>query len=401
MRASRVLQKCLSDSLNAMHQARSRVLLRAVEALIVGRRLTLMDVARSWPGAERVRAPLKAFDRLLSNRHLHGERERLYTEMARWLLRGDRPVIVIDWSDLKPDKSWGLLRAAVPVGGRTVPILDMVFPGAQAGSPKAEQQFLLRLKQVVPASVSPILVTDAGFRRPWFRAVDALGWHWLGRLRHRTLVKPLNAHEKDDWIPSRALYELLEGCGTRDMGIMDTVRGDPWASRVVIHRKPSKGRKHRNLKGQPVRSNISRKSAARQREPWLLVASPSLEISARQMVKLYTRRMQIELSFRDLKSHRYGNAFEDSLTRSGKRIEILLLIHVMAAFASWLAGLACRATGIDYWLSPGSSRRSIYSLMRIGREALVRSWPMEQTYKWLERLRSLPAEVLEQTQLTA
>lgn len=61
MRATGVLQKCLSGSLTAMHRSRSRVLLRAVEALIAGRRLTLMDVARSWPGAERVRAPLKAF----------------------------------------------------------------------------------------------------------------------------------------------------------------------------------------------------------------------------------------------------------------------------------------------------------------------------------------------------
>lgn len=135
MRAQRVLQKCLSECLEAMHAMRCRVLLRAVEALIVGRRLTLMDVARSWPGAERVRAPLKAFDRLLSNHHLHAERERLYAGMARWLLRGEQPVIVIDWSDLKADKSWCLLRAAVPVGGRTLPVLDMVFPGSQAGSP--------------------------------------------------------------------------------------------------------------------------------------------------------------------------------------------------------------------------------------------------------------------------
>ncbi|MHB8913127.1 MAG: IS4 family transposase, partial [Lysobacter sp.] len=108
MRTSGVLQKCLSGSLGAMHALRSRVLLRSVEALVAGRRLTLIDVARSWPGAERVRAPLKAFDRLLSNRHLHGEREQVYADMARWLLRGERPVIVIDWSDLKEDRRWCL-----------------------------------------------------------------------------------------------------------------------------------------------------------------------------------------------------------------------------------------------------------------------------------------------------
>lgn len=117
MRATRVLQKCLTDSFRPMHLARSRVQMRAVEALIAGRRLTLMDVARSWPGAQRVRAPLKAFDRLLSNPYLHAERTQVYAGMAHWLLRSEQPVIVVDWSDLKPDKSWGLLRAAVPVGG--------------------------------------------------------------------------------------------------------------------------------------------------------------------------------------------------------------------------------------------------------------------------------------------
>jgi hypothetical protein len=65
----------------------------------------LIDVARSWPGATRVRAPLKAFDRLLGNRHLQAERAAIDRDMARWLLRGPRPVIVIDWIDLKPDKS--------------------------------------------------------------------------------------------------------------------------------------------------------------------------------------------------------------------------------------------------------------------------------------------------------
>ena len=96
MRASQVLQKCLGNSLPGMHALRRRALLQAVEALIQGRRLTLSDIARSWPGALRVRAPLKAFDRLLGNRHLHGERHGIEQDMARWLLRGPQPVILID-----------------------------------------------------------------------------------------------------------------------------------------------------------------------------------------------------------------------------------------------------------------------------------------------------------------
>ncbi|PPU03489.1 hypothetical protein XarbCFBP7408_13540 [Xanthomonas arboricola pv. guizotiae] len=56
MRASEVLQKCLSNSLSGMHALRQRALLRAVEALLHGGRLTLIDLARAWPGATRVRA---------------------------------------------------------------------------------------------------------------------------------------------------------------------------------------------------------------------------------------------------------------------------------------------------------------------------------------------------------
>lgn len=396
MRGNGVLQTCLSDSLGTMHALRSRVLLQAVEALLHGRRLTLMDMARAWPGAERVRAPLKAFDRLLSNPHLHGEREQLYGGMARWLLRSKRPVIVIDWSDLKADKAWCLLRAAVPVGGRTLPVLDMVFPGKQQGTPAAEKQFLQRLRRLVPEGVKPILVTDAGFRAPWFRAVAQMGWDWVGRLRHRTLVKPVGIDDEDAWVPSRALYELATTT-PRDMGLMDTVRNAPWVCRVVLYRKVTKGRKYRTRAGKIAQSKASLQSAAREREPWLIMASPALStLSARHLVALYGRRMQIELSFRDLKSHRYGQGFEDSLTRSGKRIEILLLVNALATFASWLAGLACEATGVDRWLSPVHSVRRLYSVLRVGREALVRSWPMERTSRWIERLRSIPPQVLSQ-----
>jgi len=399
MRASRVLQKCLGRSLESMHEARSRVLLRSVEALLAGRRLTLMDVARAWPDAERVRAPLKAFDRLLSNRHLHREREQIYADMARWLLRSERPVIVIDWSDLKADKAWCLLRAAVPIGGRTLPVLDMVFPGKQQGTPAAEKLFLERLRSLIPRTVRPILVTDAGFRRPWFHAVSAMGWDWVGRLRHRTLVKPVDVDENDAWVSCRVLYALATA-RPHDMGLMDTVRNAPWVCRAVVYRKPPRGRKHRTRFGHVARSKISLQCASREREPWLIVASPALaDLSARQLVTLYGRRMQIELSFRDLKSHRYGQGFEDSLTRSGKRIEILLLVNALAAFASWLAGLACEALDIVRWLSPRRSTRKLYSVLRLGREALVRHWSIEPISRWLERLKSLPPTTLAQMQV--
>ena len=396
MRATKVLQKCLGDALGSMHALRSRALLCAVEAMIHGRRLTLIDLARSWPGAERIRAPLKALDRLLGNHHLHAEREHIYQAMTRWLVRSAQPVIVIDWSDLKEDRSWHLLRAAMPVGGRALPILDMVFPGGQQGSPQAEKRFLQRLAQLLPKDTRPILVTDAGFRAPWFRAVEALGWHWLGRLRHRTQVKPVDApQEPSQWVSCKAMYELATR-SPRDFGLMHTVRSEPLTARVVLHAKPPKGRKHRNRQGAPARNSNSRKNAQRESEPWLLMASPSLTLSARQLITLYERRMQIELSFRDLKSHRYGQGFEDSLTRKGARIEVLLLLSAMATFASWLVGMACESCGIDAWLTPFRSRRRLYSVMRLGREALVRRWSSTRLSELIDQLRHPSPQLLDQ-----
>lgn len=396
MRATEVLQKCLGESLHALHALRSRVLMRAVEATISGRRLTLIDLARAWPDAQRIRAPLKALDRLLGNHHLHAERERIHAAMARWLVRSERPVIIVDWSDLKADRSWHLLRAAMPVGGRTLTVLDMVFPAGQQGSPKAEKQFLHRLAAVLPDHVTPILVTDAGFRGPWFRAVEAMGWYWLGRLRNRTQLKPVDApNAPEQWVPCKAMYEQYMG-KTRDFELMDVTRSDPFKARVVLHGKPPKGRKDRNRQGAPARNSNSRKNAKREREPWILMASPELDLSVRQVVTLYTRRMQIELAFRDLKSHRYGQGFEDSLTRKGARIEVLLLLSTLAAFATWLVGMVCEASGIDTWLTPFRSKRRLYSVMRLGREALVRRWSSTRLNDLIDQLRHPSSQLLDQ-----
>lgn len=121
----------------------------------------------------------------------------------------------------------------------------------------------------------------------------------------------------------------------------------------------------------------------------------------RQVVTLYARRMQIELSFRDLKSHRYGQAFEDSLTRKGARIEVLLLLSTLAAFATWLVGMARDAAGIDQWLAPFRSKRRLYSIMRLGREALVRRWLPISAARLLDYLRQPAASLLDQLRIPA
>lgn len=394
MRATTVLQRCLVPALDRMHALRRQTLLLAVEALLAGRRLVLIDLARSWPGAERIRAPLKRLDRLLGNGRLHAERERLYGGMVRWLVRSPEPVIVVDWCRLKADGRWHLLRAAVPVGGRTLTLFEMVFPQRLLASPKAEARFLRRLKALLPPDSRPILVTDAGFRAPWCRTVDALGWRWVTRLRNRIHVKPTAiADMPDQWVPCRRLYPLVAEAHARDLGLFEVVRSHPIHARLVLYANAPQGRHDVTHKGKQRRSKASRQCARREAEPWLLAVSPRLhDVSVPQIVALYRRRMQIELGFRDLKSHRYGQAFEDSLTRSAERIEILLLLHALAMFVAWLAGMAAEAEHCQQRLNPYASKRRLYSLIRLGWEALTRRWLLHPDRAMFDVLQRLPFE---------
>lgn len=393
MRAPEVLQKCLASAFQSMHSLRRQSLLLSVESLISGRRLVLMDLARHWPGALRVKAPLKRLDRLLGNDHLHAERERFYAAAAQWLVRTPQPVIVVDWCRLKAEGRWYLLRAAVPVGGRTLTVLEWVCSEAELTSPVVERRFLQALHQVVPAGVQPVIVTDAGFRAPWCRSVEALGWHWVTRLRHRSHVKPVPADDAA-WWPGKGLYELARRT-PRDLGRFHIVRYAPLEARLVVYGKSPQGRHDLTCRGERARAKRSAVAAQREREPWLLACSPSLTLTARQVVQVYAKRMQIELSFRDLKSHRFGQGFEDSLTRSAQRIEVLLLIHMLAVFAAWLTGWLVANTALDTRLNTMPRPRRQYSRMRVGTEALARGWCKGPTSRWLAGLKALPESVLQ------
>jgi hypothetical protein len=342
MHASAVLQSILRPVSVRLDVRNARNLLLAVRALVCGRRLTLMELARHWPGAERVRAPLKRLDRLLGNHHVHALRAELYGMAVKWLLRSPCATLIVDWSELKSDGRWHLLRAAVVARGRTITLYEEVHPEAKKNNSAVEVAFLKRLHALVPAGVRPVVVTDAGFRGPWFRAVQAVGWHWVGRVSSRTRVRLA----KGGWFSCKSLHRQASA-QARSLGAAYFAQSNPLGCRVLLVRRPKQGRVELTRYGRRAQSSHSRTMAKRAKQPWVLAASGSLDhLSACAIVKLYAKRMQIEQSFRDLKSHRYGCAFEDTLTRDPRRLETLLLIHMLATLAAWLAALATSSTAL-------------------------------------------------------
>lgn len=368
--ASLVLQKVLNDALSSLHAFRQNGLRLAVEAALHCRALTLMDLARSFPATPRVRTALKRLDRLLSNPGLHAARAGIYQAMTRILLNSPRPLIVVDWSDLKKDGRWSLLRAGVPVKGRCLSVLEMVVPSAKLGNGKVQRQLLLQLKALLPEHARPILITDAGFRTDWFKAVEALGWHWIGRLRGRLRVC-LNGQR--DWPLCKELH-VLQRTSARDLGVAKVTLEHAWVCRLVVGARGTlQGRHSTTQKGTRSKDRRHIKSAQRTREPRLLACSLSLDAYQAAMIeRMYKRRMQIEEGFRDLKSHRFGMGFEDSQTRKAERLQMLLLIHALAQWVMWIVGLAAIAWRLDDFLKLNASRKPQYSTVRIGKEVMLR-----------------------------
>jgi hypothetical protein len=375
-----------------MHTYRARALLGAVQALLTGRRLILMDLARSWPGAMRVRAPLKRLDRLLSNRHLWAERESFYVAALGWLIRQPHPILLIDWSDLHADCRWQLLRASIPLHGRAFTVFEMVFPESKKGSPRAERQFLKQLHRVLPAGITPILVTDAGFRAPWLRAVAKLGWYYVGRLRGTTHLR----QQLGEWCDHRTLHSSIKGPPRRLIDV-EIVRAEPLQLDLVLYRRPRRGRVRLSVRRGTISKEFhSVEAQRREAEPWVLVVSPQLRtLHPKQLVALYGKRMQIEQSFRDLKNERYGCAFAFSLTRDPKRIAILLLLHMLATLLAWLAALSMTACASVHYGGVISARpRRHYSLLRIGWETLRRDGHPDVRQRLIATYRHPPAILL-------
>ena len=96
MHVKQILTRCFSSVFKTIHATRQMVLIRSIEALITGHRLTLTDLARTWPEAMFMHAPPKALDRLLSNRHMPVHRLALQRNIARWLLRSPTPLFIVD-----------------------------------------------------------------------------------------------------------------------------------------------------------------------------------------------------------------------------------------------------------------------------------------------------------------
>jgi hypothetical protein len=389
MHAISLLNSWLERNAVIGHRTRQSALLRVVEALLDGGKLALTHLGRARRGNAFIKHHIKAVDRLLGNPHLQKERQGIYAALCSMLLaRAQRPIIVVDWCDCELGRELLILKAAVPIGGRAISVYEEVHPLRRYNSPRTHRQFLRRFHQMVPAQCHPIIVTDAGFRGPWFRDVEALGWDWIGRIRNS--IKYFHP-ETQRWCDIRTLYR--EATPTvRHIGLRClSPRHRYWFRLYLVRayqRRPGRPRKRK------LYSSNDRLYRRLHRAPWLLATSLPHHRRAGALIKrAYTRRMEIEETFRDLKSHRWGFALRYAQTKNPKRLESLLLIAVLATFILWLLGLATKAQKWErHFQANTERRRSVLSTVFLGRELLrnhrltISPSELNQSIQWLPSL---------------
>jgi hypothetical protein len=374
MRVKGLLHKLFIQSSLLIDKRIHNTVLLVVEALITFRHLSIVNLGRVLSTDAKIKHAIKRVDRLFGNLDLQVRIGNYYKDIITCLIKNNpRPIIIVDWSGLTNCGKFHFLRASVPVGGRALPILDIAFPQKYYGSQKAHKQFIKQLKAILPTTCCPIVVTDAGFRCPWFKLIKSCGWDFVGRVRHLTQYA---LRKKDEWSSVKSLYEKAS-LKPKYLFNGFLAKGNSIQCEFYLLKQRKKHRVRKNLAGKKIQCSVSKKHEKRGNEPWLIASSLSpADYSVDQVMTIYKKRMQIEESFRDLKNTKNGLSLRHLRSYKLGRLNVSLLLGAIGMLVLWILGGVAKQKQ-EHWSYQTNSVRNknILSNFTVGWQMLVRHGP--------------------------
>jgi hypothetical protein len=97
--------------------------------------------------------------------------------------------MIVDWSAIPNSRrstkqeEYQVLRASYAAEGRSMTLYEEVHPRSKLNNSSVHKNFLKHLNALLPEDCKPCIITDAGFKNPWFKAMLKLGWDYIGRIR--------------------------------------------------------------------------------------------------------------------------------------------------------------------------------------------------------------------------
>ena len=124
------------------------------------------------------------------------------------------------------------------------------------------------IRSVLPAGIGVTIITDAGYKVPWFQAVQSMGWDFVGRVRGRVYICPAEGGEgiTVQAIGQDATYQP-ESLGK--ITLSEMYHFPCYGVRYRGKQAPS--RKHKARK----KNQHTEKYKQRHREPWVIVTELS------------------------------------------------------------------------------------------------------------------------------
>jgi hypothetical protein len=286
---------------------------------------------------------IKQVDRLLSNDKIGvGAVQQL---LAR-LIIGERKeiVVAIDWTSYEPDGHITLAISLIAEHGRATPLLwrTIELKRLKSRQTKLEVALLWTLALVVPEGVRVTVLADRGFGSSYlFRLLsEKIKFDYVIRVRKGMIIEASDGAKAtaSEWTPTNGRpRQLLDARITRRRHQVGAV--------VCVKR-------------------------AGMKDSWCLVTSRT--DAAEEIVQLYSRRFDIEHSFRDQKDRRFGFGLYHSRVGTPARRDRFLLILVFAVVLLTMLGAAGEQHGLDRNLRANTIKeRRTHSLLRQGREYVL------------------------------
>lgn len=369
MHLTGLLHKTFEEKLPSVHKIRLKSLMEVSEIAITNNQLYMTGLGRAFINDNKECSNIQKVDRLLGNGRLQAERNYFYEVMISHVVKNQSQIwIHIDWTCINAVTNLYALRASISMPGRSMVLYEECHSKKRENNHATHKAFLNQLKVLLPPSVKPVIVTDAGFRAPWFAYILKLGWDFVGRLRNKNAVcldGGLN------WSLSSSYFEQATAKPTFIGHGLLTEEGKVPAH-FVLYKGKAKGRVQLNRNRKRSNGGKSKRYAQAHREPWFLVTSLNgVEFNPALIVIIYHQRMRIEENIRDTKCPHYGLGLKNSLTRCPQRMNILLLIAAIATFIAWLAGLHITNIGKASDFQAHSAKfTSVLSKVYLGRKAL-------------------------------
>ncbi|EPD1641897.1 IS4 family transposase [Escherichia coli] len=371
MPARLLCQNFLNNILAPLHLYRQKSLIDATNAVINGASLTLTSIGRHLIGTASVKNKIKRVDRLLGNRHLQNEVSTIFQRITQKITRGmSRVVILIDWSAYHASR-FQLLRASLACDGRSLPLMSCVVPSSQTANADVHERFLESLAECFSPGTDVIVITDAGFQGRWFQQIRSRGWTYIC------------------WVLGNHYYNIGDGwekvsdSGTKASttaiylgeGLLGRDKNAQHEGHFYLYKSKPKGRRFKRSKERATRPSVTAKARTAGKSPWFIFTN-STEFSPKQVMKLYSRRMQIEQNFRDEKNPRWGFGLRFGASHSSGRVTVLSLIATLASIIMWLSGFSLENKGIHHKYQANTVKhRRVISLLKLA-ENVIRHSPL-------------------------